>query len=69
MVDFNFELNKAGIEQFERDLQERFSAGIQIPLGGSEDDAIRSVKDQLEKMGVTPNDSEVQKLVREARES
>jgi hypothetical protein len=62
-----FEINEAGMREFERQLEKQFSAGIQIPLGGSEDDAIRSVKDQLKKMGVTPNDAEVEKMVRDAR--
>jgi hypothetical protein len=49
----------------QRDLEEKFSAVIQIPLDGPEDDAVRSVKDQLKNMGVTPNDSEVEKMVRD----
>lgn len=65
----DFEINEAGIEKLTHDLEQRFSAGIQIPLEGSEADAIRSVKEQLEKMGLTPDDSAVEKLVREARES
>lgn len=55
------------MRKLEQDLQHQFSAGIQIPLGGSEEDAIRSVKDQLEGMGVKPNDSEVEKMVRDRR--
>jgi hypothetical protein len=65
----DFEINEAGIEKLTRDLEQRFSAGIQIPLEGPETDAILSVKEQLEKMGLTPDDSAVEKLVREARES
>jgi hypothetical protein len=63
----DFKINKAGMDKLQRDLEEQFSAGIQIPADGSEDDAIRSVKDQLEQMGVTPNDSEVRKMVRDVR--
>jgi hypothetical protein len=63
----DFEINKAGMEQLQRGLEEKFSAGVQVPLGGSEEDAIQSVKDQLTKMGTVPNDSAVEKLVRDAR--
>ena len=55
------------MEKLERYLQEEFCAGVQIPLDGSESEAIRSVRDQLTTMGVTPNDSEVEKIVRNAR--
>jgi hypothetical protein len=63
----DFEINEEGMREFERQLEKQFSAGIQIPLDGSEDEAIRSVKDQLKKMGLTPNDAEVEKMVRGAR--
>jgi hypothetical protein len=46
-----FEINKAGMEQLERELQEKFSSGIQVPQGGSEADAIQSVKDQFDPVG------------------
>jgi hypothetical protein len=56
------------METLQRELEKRFSEGIQIPLDGSEAEAIQSVKDQLRSMGVTPNDdSEIQKIVRDAR--
>jgi hypothetical protein len=61
-----FKINPAGIKKLERDIQKKIP-GVQVPLDGSEDDAIRSVKDQLKKMGATPNDSNVRKIVREAR--
>ncbi|WP_238963860.1 hypothetical protein KN248_013000 [Mycobacterium paraintracellulare] len=67
MGDFKFEINKAGMEQLERELQEQFSAGLQIPLEGSEDDAVRTVVQQLSNMGATPNEPEVRRIVREAR--
>jgi hypothetical protein len=63
----DFKINKAGMDKLQRDLEKQFSGGIEIPLDGSEEDAIRSVKDQLKEMGATPNDSEVEKLVRDAR--
>jgi hypothetical protein len=63
----DFKINKAGMDKLQRDLEEQFSAGIQIPADGSEDDAIRSVNYQLEQRGVTPNDSEVRKIVRDVR--
>ncbi|CAN5875500.1 hypothetical protein BH09ACT7_BH09ACT7_29020 [soil metagenome] len=66
---FKFEINEEGMRQLEREPQEKFSAGIQVPLGGSEADAIESVKEQLRGMGAEPNDAEVAKIVREARET
>jgi hypothetical protein len=63
----DFKINKAGMEKLEQDLERQFSGGIQIPAGGSEAEAVRSVKDQLRNMGATPNDAEVRKMVREAR--
>jgi hypothetical protein len=63
----DFDIDKAGMEKLERYLQEEFCAGVQIPLDGSESEAIRSVRDQLTTLGVTPNDSEVEKIVRNAR--
>jgi len=68
VADFEFEINEAGMQQLERELQERFSAGIQVPLEGSEVDAIQSVKDQLTSMGATRNDAEVERIVRDARQ-
>ncbi len=62
-------INTAGMKKLVRDVEKRVSKGIQIPLDGSEDEAIRSVKDQLKKMGLTPNDSEVRRLVRDRRNS
>jgi|KBSSwiStaDraftv2_1062776.scaffolds.fasta_scaffold2419799_1 hypothetical protein len=64
----DFEINEAGMKNLEQDLAEKFSAGIQIPAEGSEADAIDNVKDQLKNMGATPNDAEVEKIVREARQ-
>jgi hypothetical protein len=64
-----FEINTAGMQKLARDLEKKFSAGIRIPLDGSEADAIRSVKDQLKEMGLAPNDAEVEKYVRDARQS
>ncbi|OBF42575.1 hypothetical protein A5719_03350 [Mycolicibacterium peregrinum] len=61
-------INQAGMRQLQRDLEKRMSAGIRVPLDGSEADAIRSVKDQIKKMGATPDDAEVRKMVREARQ-
>lgn len=63
------EWNDGGFEEFERQLNEQFSDGVKVPLDGSEVDAIRSVKEQLEAMGAEPNDLEVGKMVREVRES
>jgi uncharacterized protein YpuA (DUF1002 family) len=62
-----FKENKAGMDKLRQELEQQFSAGVQIPLEGTEEDAIRSVKDQLKNMGVTPNDAEVERIVRNAR--
>jgi hypothetical protein len=63
----DFKINKAGMDKLERDLQEQFSSGIHIPQGGSEADAIQSVKDQLIGMGAIPDDASVLQMVRDAR--
>ncbi|SDE28398.1 hypothetical protein SAMN04488581_3767 [Mycolicibacterium neoaurum] len=63
-----FEINKTALKKIEKDVNKRLP-GVQVPLEGTEADAIRSVKDQLKKMGATPNDSAVRKLVHEARGS
>jgi hypothetical protein len=65
IVEINF--NKDGMDQLQRDLEEQFSAGVKIPLDGSEEDAIQSVKDQLTNMGTVPTDDAVEELVRNAR--
>lgn len=63
----NFKPNSAGMRKLERDLKKKFSDGLSVPTGGSASAAVNSVKSQLRKMGVTPNDSEVRKIVRDAR--
>ena len=63
----DFKINKAGMKKLEQDLEKKLSVEIQIPAGGSEADAVRSVKEQIKKTGATPNDSEVRKMVRDAR--
>ena len=65
--DVRFEWNEDGLQKLERQLQEQFSGGINVPLEGSEDDAIRSVIDQLTAMGVTPNEAAIAEKVREVR--
>jgi hypothetical protein len=64
---FRFEFNEDGMKDLERQLAGQVSAGLTIPLGGTEEDAIASVKEQLVNMGATPNDAEVEGIVREAR--
>lgn len=64
-----FVLNKAGMAKLQRDLEKKFSPGIQIPLDGTESDAINQVKKQMKGMGITPNDAEVRKLVQKHRGS
>jgi hypothetical protein len=63
----DFKINQAGMDQLQRELEEQFSAGVQVPLTGSEEDAIQSVKNQLIGMGTVPNDEAVDQLVRNAR--
>ncbi|APE17771.1 hypothetical protein BOH72_23420 [Mycobacterium sp. WY10] len=64
-----FEINEAGMAQLQQELEQHFSGGLQVPLGGSEEDAIRSVKEQLEALGATPDHAEVERMVRETRET
>jgi hypothetical protein len=53
--------------KLQRDLEKQFSAGVKVPAGGSEADAIKNVKDQLNGMGVTSSDAEAAKIVRATR--
>ncbi|ORV91187.1 hypothetical protein AWC11_11310 [Mycobacterium interjectum] len=53
--------------KFDPEFEKRLSAGIRIPLDGTEHDAIHSVKHQMKEMGLTPNDAEVVKIVAAAR--
>jgi hypothetical protein len=63
-----FELNMDGMNEFVRNLEKQFSGKkIRVPLDGSDDEAMRSVKDQIKKLGLTPNDAEIEKYVRDAR--
>lgn len=62
-----FKINQAGMAKLQHDLEKKFSGGINIPLGGTEADAIRDVKNQLINLGVQPNDAEVRRLVQEKR--
>lgn len=59
--------NKASMAKLQRDLAKQFSAGIQIPLDGTEAEAIDEVKKQMKAMGITPNDAEVRKLIQKHR--
>ncbi len=60
-------ISKAGMVKFERGLEESLCLDIQIPQDGSEDEAIRSVDEQLKSLGAIPSDAEVRKRVRDAR--
>jgi hypothetical protein len=62
-----FKINPAGIAKLQRDLEKKFSGGINVPLGGNEADAIRDVKKQLTDLGVKPNETEVRRMVQEKR--
>lgn len=63
----DFKPTKAAIRKLENDLKKKMAGGVKVPRGGSEAAAISDVKAQLKKMGVTPNDAEVRRTVREAR--
>ncbi|MEZ0338549.1 hypothetical protein ACAG25_01025 [Mycobacterium sp. pV006] len=67
MSKSEFKINPAGMAKLQRDLERKFSGGVNIPLGGDEAAAIRDVKKQLTDLGVEPNDAEVRRLVREKR--
>ena len=43
----SIKINTAGMKRLVRDVEKRAAKGIQIPLDGSEDEASRSVKDEL----------------------
>lgn len=60
-------INPDAIKKLEQDLAKRFASGVKVPLGGTEAEAIRSVNDQLRKLGAVPNEAAVRKLVREKR--
>lgn len=55
------------MKKLEKDLAKKLGS-VSVPRGGSESAAVRDVKNQLKKKkGVTPNDAEVQRVVREQR--
>ncbi|WNG89733.1 hypothetical protein C6A87_011595 [Mycobacterium sp. ITM-2016-00317] len=64
-------INNVGIRRLQRKIEqqvhEQLGDGLQVPTGGSEDDAVRSVEDQLRKAGLTPNTAEIRRIVRDAR--
>lgn len=62
-----FKADKAAIRKLEQDLKKRMRGGVHVPTDGAESAAVGSVKAQLKKMGATPTDAEVRKIVREAR--
>jgi hypothetical protein len=67
VVDFKFEINEAGVQQLQQKLEEKLAAGLHVPLDGDEETAVQNVLNQMTNMGITPNESEVRKIVREAR--
>jgi hypothetical protein len=64
VVEFKF--NEAGMKNLVRELKDQLG-DIQIPLDGSEANAVRTVKDQLRARGVAADDQAVEQLVRNAR--
>ncbi|QEM47170.1 hypothetical protein [Mycolicibacterium grossiae] len=62
-----FRFNNDGLKRLQENLEGQFSGGLQVPLGGSEEEAVASVRQQLVELGVTPNDEEVVRVVRDVR--
>lgn len=60
------EFNDDAIRRFKENLEERVS-GLTIPGGASEDDAVRSVVEQLRARGLKPNEAAIRKSIREKR--
>lgn len=60
-------INKGALKQLEQAAAKHFSAGVKVPLDGTEADAIRSVSNQLRRKGTVPNAAAVRKLVRDTR--
>lgn len=64
-------INKAGIRRLQRKIEqqvhEQLGDSLQVSKGGSEDDTVRSVENQLRKAGLTPNAAEIRRIVRDAR--
>jgi hypothetical protein len=53
MGDMEIEWNEDGLAEFERQVKDQLSGDVEVPLDGSEDDAIRSVIQQLQSKGLT----------------
>jgi hypothetical protein len=62
------EWNDDGLEELQRQLQKKLRTGSNVPLGGSEAEAIHLVKDQLTGIGLTPNDADIEQWVRDLRQ-
>ncbi|MBL1074868.1 hypothetical protein JK358_10735 [Nocardia sp. 2] len=59
-----FEINQKAM----RELEKQLSGTVQVPLDGSESDAIRSVKQQYKKTtGIELDTNSARKIVRQAR--
>jgi hypothetical protein len=52
------------MEQLQRDLEQRFPAGVQVPLDGTEEDAVASVRSQIIAMGAEPDDEAIAEIIR-----
>lgn len=62
-------IDQAALRSVERQAKERFEGGVNVPLDGSEEAAVRDVAAQCAKLGVTPNLPEIRKQVRRIRRS
>jgi hypothetical protein len=60
------EWNEDGLREMTESIQ-RALDDITVPSEGSEEDAIRDVKQQLTRKGIEPNDEAVAEIVRQAR--
>ncbi len=69
VAGFDTNINHPGLEKLEHDLAQRFAAGVTVPLDGTEAEAARSVTQQLQAMGATPDRVAVHNVVRQARQN
>ncbi|GAA1890785.1 hypothetical protein [Williamsia serinedens] len=61
------EFNDREIERMLKDVEKKVSKPVDVPTTGSEAAAVRKIKDELKRRGVTPNDAEIKKMVRDNR--
>ena len=67
MDDMEIEWNQDGLAELERQVKDQLSGDIGVSLDGSEEDAIQSVIQQLQDKGLSTDDAEVARWVRDQR--